>query len=147
TSYTYTSAEQQDDVTTRNKELPTSGKQLANVPKNMLNASLGYDNKRYYGNVAAKYVGSYYGDLTNDQEISGRTTFDINAGVRLPVDKKILKSAAIRVSMLNVFDKEYLSSARTVVLNAAPVNGVSAATPYYNVGEERTAMVSFEASF
>ena len=147
TSYTYTSAEQQDDVISRNKALPTSGKQLANVPKNMFNASLGYDNKRYYGNVAAKYVGSYYGDLTNDQEISGRTTFDINAGVRLPVDKKILKSAAIRVSMLNVFDKEYLSSARTVVLNAAPVNGVNAATPYYNVGEERTAMVSFEANF
>ena len=85
--------------------------------------------------------------MTNDQEIAGRTTVDLSAGVRLPVDKKIFKSAAIRVSMLNVFDKEYLSSARTVVLNAAPVNGLNAATPYYNVGEERTAMVSFEANF
>lgn len=147
TSYTYTDSEQKDDITIRNRNLPTAGKQLANVPKNMLNASIGWDNKRYYANIAGKYVGSYYGDLTNDQEIAGRTTVDLSAGVRLPVDKKIFKSAAIRVSMLNVFDKEYLSSARTVVLNAAPVNGLNAATPYYNVGEERTAMVSFEASF
>ena len=147
TSYTYTDSEQKDDISIRNKNLPTAGKQLANVPKNMLNASIGWDNKRYYANIAGKYVGSYYGDLTNDQEIAGRTTVDLSAGVRLPVDKKIFKSAAIRVSMLNVFDKEYLSSARTVVLNAAPVNGLNAATPYYNVGEERTAMVSFEASF
>ena len=147
TSYTYTESEQQDDMTIRNKNLPTAGKQLANVPKNMLNATLGWDNKRYYANVSGKYVGSYYGDLTNDEQIAGRTTFDLSAGVRLPVDKKIFKTAAIRLSVLNVFDKEYLSSARTVVLNAAPVSGLNAATPYYNVGEERTAMVSFEASF
>ncbi len=147
TSYTYTESEQKDDINVRNTALPSAGKQLANVPKNMFNASIGYDNQRFYGNVVGKYVGSYYGDLTNDEQIAGRTVVDLNAGVRLPVDKKVFKSAAIRVSMLNVFDKEYLSSARTVVPNAAAVNRLSASTPYYNVGEERTAMVSFEASF
>ena len=146
-SYTYTDSEQKDDVISREVALPTSGKQLANVPKNMLNLSFGYDDKRFYGNVVGKYVSSYYGDLTNDEQISGRTVWDLNAGVRLPVDKKIFKSAAIRFSMLNVFDKEYLSSARTVSFNADPHNGLSSSTAYYNVGEERTAMVSFEAGF
>ena len=147
TSYTYTESEQKDDIISRSSPLPTDGKQLANVPKNMFNASLGYDDGRFYGNVVGKYVGAYYGDLMNDEKISGRTVYDLNAGVRLPVDKKILKSATLRFSMLNVFDKEYLSSARTVSFNSQLVNGVGASTAYYNVGEERTAMVSFEAAF
>ena len=73
--------------------------------------------------------------------------FDLNAGIYLPVDKKVIKSATLRFSMLNVFDKEYLSSARTVAFNSAPVNGLAPSTAYYNVGEERTAMVSLEANF
>ncbi len=113
----------------------------------MFNASIGYDDKRYYGNVAGKYVGSFYGDLTNDEKISGRTVFDLNAGIYLPVDKKVIKTATVRFSLLNVFNKEYLSSANTVAFNATAVNGLAASTPYYNVGEERTAMVSFEVGF
>ena len=146
-SYTYTQSEQQDDFVSKNVLLPTKGNQLANVPENMLNLVFGYDDKRYYGNIAGKYVGAFYGDLTNNEKISGRTVFDLNAGIYLPVDKKVFKSAALRFSMLNVFDKEYLSSARTVSFNSAPVNGLAASSAYYNVGEERTAMVSLEANF
>ncbi|MGC1328721.1 TonB-dependent receptor family protein [Pseudomonas sp.] len=147
TSYTYTQSTQKDDVVSKGADLPTSGNQLANVPKNMFNASLGYDDKHYYGNVAGKYVGSYYGDLTNDEKISGRTVFDLNAGIYLPVDKKIIKTATLRFSVLNVFDKQYLSSASTVSFNSKAYNGVAASIPYYNVGEERTAMVSLEVGF
>ncbi|MQA52361.1 TonB-dependent receptor [Pseudomonas piscis] len=146
-SYTYTKSEQMDDLTNKNVLLPTSGKQLANVPENMFNLSLGYDDSRYYGNVVGKYVGAFYGDLTNDEKISGRTVFDLNAGIHLPVDKKVLKSATLRFSMLNVFDKEYLASTRTVSFNSVRTNGLAPSTAYYNVGEERTAMVSLEAAF
>ncbi|WP_262927206.1 TonB-dependent receptor [Phytohalomonas tamaricis] len=146
-SYTYTESEQQDNITTRGVELPTEGKQVANVPKNMFNLSVGYDDGRYYGNIVGKYVGSYYGDLTNDEKISGRTVFDLNTGVRLPVDNTMLKSAAIRFSINNLFDKEYLSSASSIGFNAEPYNGLSSNTSYYNVGEERTAVVSLEATF
>ena len=111
----------------KNVLLPTSGKQLANVPENMFNLVFGYDDSRFYGNIAGKYVGSFYGDLTNKEKIEGRTVFDLNAGIYLPVDKKVIKSAALRFSMLNVFDKEYLSSARTVAFNSAPVNGLGRA--------------------
>ncbi|KTC34918.1 TonB-dependent receptor, partial [Pseudomonas sp. ABAC61] len=146
-SYTYTKSEQMDDLTNKNVLLPTSGKQLVNVPENMFNLSLGYDDSRYYGNVVGKYVGAFYGDLTNDEKISGRTVFDLNAGIHLPVDKKVLKSATLRFSMLNVFDKEYLASTRTVSFNSVKTNGLAPSTAYYNVGEERTAMVSLEAAF
>nr|WP_262925816.1 TonB-dependent receptor [Pseudomonas chlororaphis] len=146
-SYTYTKSEQMDDLTNKNVLLPTSGKQLANVPENMFNLSLGYDDSRYYGNVVGKYVGAFYGDLTNDEKIAGRTVVDLNAGIHLPVDKKVLKSATLRFSMLNVFDKEYLASTRTVSFNTQRTNGLAPSTAYYNVGEERTAMVSLEAGF
>ena len=97
--------------------------------------------------MVGKYVGAFYGDLTNDEKISGRTVFDLNAGIHLPVDKKVLKSATLRFSMLNVFDKEYLASVRTVSFNSVRTNGLAPSTAYYNVGEERTAMVSLEAAF
>src|SRR5699024_9867896 len=66
TSHTYTESEQKDDIISSNAPLPTAGKQLANVPKNMFNANLGYDNGRFYSNLTGKYVGAFYGDLTND---------------------------------------------------------------------------------
>ncbi|MBI0575673.1 TonB-dependent receptor, partial [Pectobacterium parmentieri] len=65
----------------------------------------------------------------------------------LPVDKKIVKSATLRVGVSNLFDKEYLDSARSVSFNSRSYNGVSAGTPFYNVGEERTFSASLEATF
>lgn len=58
----------------------------------MLNASLGYDDGLYYGSFGGKYVSSFYGDLTNDEKIGGRTVFDVAAGVHLPVDKRLSKA-------------------------------------------------------
>lgn len=146
-SYTFTDSEQKEDLTSDGVTLPTSGKTLPNVPKNLLNMTLGYDDGLWYSGVTAKYVGAFYGDLTNDEKVGGRTVFDLAAGVHLPVDKKIVKSAALRFGIDNLFDKEYLTSARTTVFNASARNGLDAATPYYNVGEERTFSVSLEATF
>ncbi|AKL44116.1 TPA: TonB-dependent receptor [Serratia marcescens] len=148
TSYTYTESKQKSDIVSNGGlPLPTSGKEVPNVPKNLLNMTLGYDDGLYYGSVSGKYVSSFYGDLTNDEKIGGRTVFDLAAGVHLPVDKKIVKSAALRFGISNLFDKEYLTSVRTTTFNAAPYGGVKASTPYYNVGEERTFSVSLEATF
>lgn len=69
TSYTYTHSEQKDDIVSNGGHpLPTAGKTVPNVPKNMLNASLGYDDGLYYGSFGGKYVSSFYGDLTNDEK-------------------------------------------------------------------------------
>ncbi|AUX94701.1 TonB-dependent receptor family protein [Mixta gaviniae] len=146
-SYTWTESEQKEDVSSEGVRLPTAGKQLPNVPKNLLNLTLGYDDGLYYGGLTGKYVGAFYGDLTNDEQVGGRTLFDVAAGVHLPVDKKIVKSAALRFGIDNLFDKAYLTSARTTVFNAGAHNGLDASTPYYNVGEERTFSVSLEATF
>lgn len=146
-AYTYTDTTQKNNLATGGSQLPTTGKQVANAPKNMLNLGLGYDDGLYYAGVNSRYVGSFYGDMTNDEKIGGRTVFDLSAGVYLPVDKKIVKSATLRFGINNLFDKEYLDSARSVSFNSRSYNGVSAGTPFYNVGEERTFNASLEATF
>ncbi|MFJ5503946.1 TonB-dependent receptor family protein [Pectobacterium carotovorum] len=146
-TYTYTDTTQKNNLATGGSQLPTTGKQVANAPKNMLNLGLGYDDGLYYAGVNSRYVGSFYGDMTNDEKIGGRTVFDLSAGVYLPVDKKIVKSATLRFGVNNLFDKEYLDSARSVSFNSRSYNGVSAGTPFYNVGEERTFNASLEATF
>jgi len=151
TSYTYTKAEQQDDMTVYNAGkpivLPTSGKQFANVPKNMLAANVGYDDGRFYGTFGGKYTSKLYGDLTNDEAISGRTVFNLGAGIYLPVDKKVVKDATLRLNVDNLFDKKYLDGVYTTKTNAATYGGFRDGDPAYIVGLERTVTVSLEANF
>ena len=149
-SYTYTEAEQQDDLLYRDYVLPTAGKQVAGVPKNMFNLSLGYDDGRFYGNVIGKYVDNQYGDLTNDESIPHYTIVDLNLGYRLPVNKKYMKEAAVRLSVNNLFNREYLNGVRTVAFSSVdydPSSNNVASTPYYTIAEEQTVSVSVEASF
>ncbi|WP_047710448.1 TonB-dependent receptor [Pseudomonas lactis] len=151
TSYTYTKAEQQDDLTVYNAGkpivLPTSGKQFANVPKNMLAANIGYDDGRFYGTFGGKYTSKLYGDLTNDEAISGRTVFNLGAGIYLPVDKKVVKDATLRLNVDNLFDKKYLDGVYTTKTNAASYSGFRDGDPAYIVGLDRTVTVSLEANF
>ncbi|MBD8100169.1 TonB-dependent receptor [Pseudomonas fluorescens] len=151
TSYTYTKAEQQDDMTVYNAGqailLPTSGKQFANVPKNMLAANIGYDDGRFYGTFGGKYTSKLYGDLTNDEGISARTVFNLGAGIYLPVDKKVVKDATLRLNVDNLFDKKYLDGVYTTKTNAASYSGFRDGDPAYIVGLDRTVTVSLEANF
>ncbi|KPA92990.1 MULTISPECIES: TonB-dependent receptor [Pseudomonas] len=151
TSYTYTRAEQKDDLTVYNAGkailLPTAGKQFANVPKNMLAANIGYDDGLFYGTFGGKYTSKLYGDLTNDEAISGRTVFNLGAGIYLPVDKKVVKDATLRLNVDNLFDKKYLDGVYTTKTNSATYGGFRDGDPAYIVGLDRTVTVSLEANF
>ncbi|WP_426198557.1 TonB-dependent receptor [Pseudomonas sp. DC3200b2] len=151
TSYTYTRARQQDDLQVYNNgtlvTLPTSGKQFANVPEHMLAANIGWDNGLYYATFGGKLTSKMYGDLTNDESIPGRTVFNLGAGIYLPVDKRVFKSATLRLNVDNLFDKEYLDGVYTVKTNSATYNGFRDGDPAYIVGVERTITVALEANF
>ncbi len=151
TSYTYTKAEQKDDMTAYNNgvavTLPTAGKQFANVPRNMLAANIGYDDGHYYGTFGGKYTSKIYGDLTNDESIPGRTVFNLGAGVYLPVDHRFFKDATLRLNVDNLFDKKYLDGVYTVKTNSATYGGYRDGDPAYIVGVERTVTVALEANF
>ena len=145
TSYTYTDSEQKDNIVRNSTTLVTSGKQTPNTSKNTLTASLGYDNNKWMWNTKANYVSSFYGDMTNDEKIGGRTTFDLSAGVHLPIDKKFIKEANLNFGVNNLFNKEYLGFASTVQQNSKTVGQATGSTPYYIIGEERTFVISLSA--
>ncbi|AXO86694.1 TonB-dependent receptor [Pseudomonas parafulva] len=151
TSYTYTRSKQKDDLQVFNKgaaiTLPTADKQFANVPEHMLAANIGYDNGRYYGTFGGKLTSKLYGDLTNDESIPGRVVFNLGTGVYLPVDKRVFKSATLRLNVDNLFDKKYLDGVYTTKTNSATYSGFRDGDPAYIVGVERTVTVALEANF
>jgi iron complex outermembrane receptor protein len=113
----------------------------------MLAANIGYDNGRYYGTFGGKMTSKLYGDLTNDESIPGRTVFNLGAGIYLPVDKRVFKSATLRLNVDNLFDKQYLDGVYTVKTNSAAYSGFRDGDPAYIVGVERTVTVALEANF
>lgn len=150
-SYTYTRARQKDDLTVYNNgvaiQLPTAGQQFANVPEHMLAANIGYDDGLFYGTFGGKLTSKLYGDLTNDESIPGRTIFNLGAGIYLPVDKRVFKSATLRLNIDNLFDKHYLDGVYTIKTNSASYSGFRDGDPAYIVGVERTATLALEATF
>lgn len=144
-SYSYIDTEQKNNVTSRGVELPTKGKEIPNTSKNLLTASVGYDDNMWSWNFKGNYTGPFYGDMTNDEKIAGRTTFDFSAGVNLPVDKKFIKEAKLSFGVNNIFDKEYLDIARTIQLNSKTTGVATGSAPAYAIGEERTFVISLSA--
>lgn len=145
TSYSYTDSEQKDNVMSKGVALPTSGKQSPNTSKNVLTAGLGYDDSRWTWDFKGNYTGPFYGDMTNDEKIAGRTVFDFSAGVHLPVDKKFIKEATLSFGVNNLFDKEYLASAKSVKQNSKTLGQAKGSSPQYIIGEERTFVISLSA--
>ncbi|MCF9033569.1 TonB-dependent receptor [Acinetobacter nectaris] len=145
TSYSYTDSKQKDmSKNVAGNILPTAGKQTPNTSKNVLTAGLGYDDSRWMWDFKGNYTGPFYGDMTNNEKIAGRTVFDFSAGVHLPVDKKFIKEAMLSFGVNNLFDKEYLASAKTIQQQAPAVPSKSA-SPQYIIGEERTFVISLSA--
>ncbi|MDP5007549.1 MAG: TonB-dependent receptor, partial [Glaciimonas sp.] len=144
-AYTFTSSKQQDDFLTNGVLLPTKDKQFGNIPRQMLNASVGYDDRRFFSGLTGKYTGSIYGDLTNDQKIGGYTLFDVNAGYRF---EKIgfMKGASITLAGLNVFNKSYLASVDSVTTNSIAYGKVNGSAPYYIVGGARAVSLTLAGS-
>ncbi|MFM2485689.1 TonB-dependent receptor [Celerinatantimonas yamalensis] len=149
-SYSYTKSEQKNNITTEGITLPTKGKQVAGVPKNILNLILGYDNGTYYGSLADHMVGKQYGDMTNDQSIPGFSVFDLSLGYRIPYTFMGVKKPVVRLTVNNLFNKNYLSGVDSTTFASKKYsnNGKSfSSAPQYLIGEQRSLELSFEASF
>lgn len=145
TSYSYTDSEQKGMAVKKGVYLPTLGKQTPNTSKNVFTAGIGYDNRTWSWNLNGNYTGPFYGDLTNDEKIAGRTTFDFSTGVHLPVKGNFVKDVSLNFGVNNMFDKEYLASTKTVQTNSKTTGTASGSAPLYNIGEERTFVISLSA--
>ncbi|KAA8732114.1 TonB-dependent receptor [Acinetobacter qingfengensis] len=153
-SYSYTDAKQKDNISAYGVSLPTEGKLVPGTSKNAVTATLGYDDGRFYSNFTGRYLSSFYGDMTNNEEIGGRTVFDLAAGYRFPLNTKSVSDVTLKFGVNNVFDKEYIAAISSPITagkinytNASGASRTQTNTAYYTIGEDRTYVVSLSAKF
>lgn len=153
-SYSYTDAEQKDNIRAYGVSLPTEGKQVPGSSKNALTATLGYDDGRFYSNFTGRYLSSFYGDMTNKEEIGGRTVFDLAAGYRFPINSKSVSDVTLKFGVNNIFNKEYIAAISSPITsgtinytNSSGAAKTQNTTAYYTIGEERTYVASLSAKF
>lgn len=152
----YFSAEYMDteilsDLETGGNVLPTKGKNAVRSPKWQAAAAVDYDTGVEFANLAVKYVGSQYATFMNDQKIPSYTTVDATLGYRFH-SAGFLKRPEVRLNLLNLFDKRYLSGVYSPTFNANATTSVGGATvggtaPSYLVGNSFTAVLTFATGF
>ncbi|MFC4159138.1 TonB-dependent receptor [Chitinimonas lacunae] len=150
-SLTLTRSKQLDNFKTQGAnrqlvELPTSGKQMVDTPRLLASAGVTYQLGGFSTSLSAKYTGKRYGDLTNDESISSATVYDLSAGYRFK-DTAWFRNASVRLSVQNLFDKNYLAGIPSTSTNAVAYGGVAAFSPNYDIGNARFTSVVFSADF
>jgi iron complex outermembrane receptor protein len=133
--------------------LPTTGKQAVRAPRFQAALAVDYDNGQFFGNLGLKHVGKQYGTFMNDQEIPAYTVVDAGIGYRfiLPAGAVFTKPE-IRLNVLNIGNKKYLSGVNSATTNAVATTGVNGATiaasqPTYLVANPLSAMLTFAVGF
>ena len=135
--------------------LPTKGNFYPDSPKLMAGAQVQYDKDNWYGYIQAKYTGSRFTTLLNDDSINGYTLVNLGGGYTWKMTG-LLKTAMVRFNVFNVFDANFLNlnsgSGSSFTNNAtaytAP-NGatVGASLPQLYVSPPRSYSVTLQFDF
>lgn len=119
--------------------IAAKGQQLPDTPRRMakLGASLHWGEFEFVPML--KWIDARYGDVTNTQKIPGYAVTDINLRYA-PREPMFGGRAIVGVSIINLFDKRYISSI------AASDDGTANQATYYP-GAPRTAALTLEITF
>jgi iron complex outermembrane receptor protein len=131
---------------TTNALLPTSGKQLTDVPRTTAAGQIRYDDGTLFGQVQAKYTGRRYSTLVNDDYVSPLTTVDLMAGYNLPSAWTRGVRTSLTVNVSNVFDKRYFG-AINFGRNLNATNGIAPNPASFFLGAPRFLSVKLRADF
>ena len=130
--------------------LNTSGNQAPDTPTWMAGASLQYASGPVIANLSAKYTGTRYSTLMNDESLDPFTIVNFSAGYKFPTTS-FFQNPTIRLNVANLFDKQYLmlganysGSDIKPPTNTAISNGGS---PTYYVGAPRFMSISLSSEF
>ena len=100
-------------------EFATKGKQLPNTPNTMLKFGLRYGWRDLTISPIVRYIGKRYGDSVQSQPVDDYAIFDLNVGY------KFGQHTFLKLSILNLFDRRYVSKIRPNDTN------LSGRTAYY----------------
>ncbi|HEY9066924.1 MAG TPA: TonB-dependent receptor, partial [Burkholderiaceae bacterium] len=153
-SLTYTKSTLDDDMpASATTFYPTAGKQFPDTPKTMAGLSVQYANGPGLVNVAAKYTGSRFLTLTNDVEIPGFTTVDLNAAWKFANPSGTgFKNPTLRLNVSNLFNRQYFlanagSGSNITIVGLPSTVAGSTAGPSYYAGAPRFTSVTFSVDY
>lgn len=108
-NYTKTFSKMLENITA-----PTSvGKQLSDIPEDMYNVVLGYDQGKWFGSIGAEYASKVYNTDTNADTASGvQGAFDAYTLWNTKIGYRVTKNMDVSLAVNNLFDEEYFSSNR-----------------------------------
>lgn len=145
-SLTYNDSKIRNDLVTSSGTLETNGKNYVLTPKWMSGLSVQYSPGAYYVRTRAKYTGTQYATMMNDEKVPNYWLFDLDAGYQFR-DVGYMKKPTIRFNISNLFDKQYRNPSGSQ--NNALTYGLitSSGTVYYYLGAPRSYSMTFTADF
>ncbi len=147
----YLRARIDDDLPVGADLLPTRGKHAVSSPTVQFGAGGIYDDGRFFGSVASKYIGRQYASFMNDERIKGYATLDLSVGMHL-ADWLDGKRTDLRVNAINVTDPHVLAGVQSVSTNAQDTLGrngtvIAGAPPAYYIGSGAAVMATISRAF
>lgn len=131
--------------------LPTRGKRAVSSPDFQLGLGGTYDDGRFFGSSALKYVARQYATFVNDESIPGYATLDLSVGVHL-AEWLDGKRTDLRLNAINVTNPRVLSGVASITTNAQDTIGrggsvIAGAAPAYYVGSGAAVIATLSRVF
>ncbi|XJV92915.1 TonB-dependent receptor [Sphingomonas albertensis] len=147
----YLRARIDDDLPVGADFLPTRSKHAVSSPTVQFGAGGIYDDGRFFGSVASKYIGRQYASFMNDERIKGYATLDLSVGMHL-ADWLDGKRTDLRVNAINVTDPNVLAGVQSVSTNAQDTIGrngtvIAGSPPAYYIGSGAAVMATISRAF
>jgi len=150
-SLSYTeSVMKQDLVLSSTLTEATSGKSMPDTPKWMAALAVSYKEGPWFGQLTAKYTGSAYSTLVNDQQMNSYTLLNLVAGYKLP-SSNFFKTPEIRLNIDNLTNTDYQRisspSGSSFTVRALPLGSLAGSNPSYYIGAPRFASITLRSDF
>ena len=112
-SYAYNDSTYQDDVPGAGGAIAmhTKGKDVVFTPKNLLKATLAFEQGGFFANLGVSYTSSRWYTFENDGgKVDGFTVADLTAGYRFQATDGFLHGLTIQGNITNLTDEDYIST-------------------------------------
>lgn len=107
----------------------TDGNEVLLSPKFQFVSTLTYAADNFNAGLSGKYVGAYYGDFDNTEELPNSLVFDFWTGYGFKISETEMK---LNLNISNLFDEDYLDGGKAGL---------------YNIGVGRQFMLNLELAF
>lgn len=143
----YAKSEIKDNlIASKTAVLPTAGKEMTLTPTWKAGLSAQYETAVWYARLKAKYTGSQWATMTNDELVPSYTLLGLDAGYQF-ANTSWFKKPTVRLSISNLTNEKYRNPSSFNVTNAQAYGSAAAKTVFYYLGAPRFTSVTFSADF